>query len=81
MEAHRITEPTQKEQNEALEKAKMSILFHYERITGQNLYGCFPDKSIWNTLNYQKAAHAAHTNATHFKRHLVAQMIKTHLLK
>jgi hypothetical protein len=77
----RATDINPEQQAEALEKAKMSIIFNYERITGQNLYGYFPDRSIWNSLNYQKAAATAIRNAEHFGRTLIAETIKKHLLK
>ena len=81
MEPQRQSEISQEHEQELLLKAKMSVFFYYEKITGQNLYGCYPDKSIWNSLDYQKAAHTAIKNAELFGRPLVAAIIRKHLLK
>ena len=81
MTPQRQSEITPEQEKQLLEKAKMSVFFHYERITGQNLYGCYPDRSIWNSLDYQKAAHIAIRNAIHWNRPLVAATIRKHLLK
>jgi hypothetical protein len=81
MTPQRQSEITPEQEKQLIEKAKMSVFFNYERITGQNLQGIYPDRSIWNSLDYQKAAHIAIRNAEHWNRPLVAATIRKHLLK
>ena len=80
MQSNKVSEMSPEQAEALLERAKMSVLFNYERVTGQNLYGSFPDRSIWNTLNYQKAAATAIRNAEQFGRSFIAKIIRENLL-
>ena len=42
--------------------ARNCIMFYYERITGTNLYGHFPDASVWRSPAYTQALEAAIIN-------------------
>jgi hypothetical protein len=46
------------------QQARLAIIFYYEQITGSNLYGYLPDRSIWHTPNYLKALTKARINLT-----------------
>lgn len=80
MQTNKATELSPEQIEALIERAKMSILFNYEIIAGQNLYGAFPDRSVWNTLNYKKAASTAIQNAEQYGRPLIAQIIREYLL-
>ena len=45
-------------------QAKMAIIFYYEKLTGCNLYGTLPDRSIWHTPIYKQAVTKARMNLT-----------------
>lgn len=45
-------------------QAKMAIIFYYEKLTGCNLYGTLPDRSIWHTPIYKQAVIKARMNLT-----------------
>lgn len=46
------------------QQARLAIIFYYEQITGSNLYGYLPDRSIWHTETYKKAVTKARMNLT-----------------
>jgi hypothetical protein len=45
-------------------QARLAIIFYYEKLTGCNLYGFLPDRSIWHTETYKKAVTKARMNLT-----------------
>jgi hypothetical protein len=45
------------------ENAKYMIIQYYEQIAGVNLYGNFPDRSIWKTQKFKLAVNRAINNA------------------
>ena len=45
-------------------QARLAIIFYYEKLSGCNLYGFLPDRSIWHTETYKKAVTKARMNLT-----------------
>ena len=57
-------------------QAKMAIIFYYEKITGCNLYGFLPDRSIWHTPLYRQAVTKARMNLTGNGNEKAAEYLK-----
>lgn len=57
-------------------QAKMAIIFYYEKLTGCNLYGTLPDRSIWHTPIYKQSVIKARMNLTGNGNDLAADYLK-----
>ena len=57
-------------------QAKMAIIFYYEKLTGCNLYGTLPDRSIWHTPIYKEAITKARMNLTGNGNEKAAEYLK-----
>lgn len=57
-------------------QAKLAIIFYYEKITGCNLYGYLPDRSIWHTPLYKQAVTKARMNLTANGNEAAAEYLK-----
>lgn len=57
-------------------QAKLAIIFYYEKITGCNLYGYLPDRSIWHSPLYRQAVTKARMNLTGLGNDKAADYLK-----
>lgn len=61
-------------------QARLAIIFYYEKLTGCNLYGFLPDRSIWHTEIYKKAVTKARMNLTANGNDKAADYLKNYSL-
>jgi hypothetical protein len=61
-------------------QARLAIIFYYEKLTGCNLYGILPDRSVWHTETYKIAVTKARMNLTSNGNFIAADYLKTYSL-
>jgi len=61
-------------------QARLAIIFYYEKLSGCNLYGFLPDRSIWHTETYKKAVTKARMNLTANGNDMAADCLKQYSL-
>jgi hypothetical protein len=61
-------------------QARLAIIFYYEKLSGCNLYGFLPDRSIWHTETYKKAVTKAWMNLTANGNDQAADCLKNYSL-